>query len=164
MRSSLKVVALIMVLITVFTMSASAFSLPNGFKYSDSKPKGDVEAVILTETANFYSTEGKLTTLDRGDKVTVMGMKDDTYAKVEAAGVKGYVKAECLMSTVGVSAYISKDCWAYQVGGDKKVRAVWGTKVYMVGRKTDEDGNVWILCVNKKGTGLAAIKKSNLYR
>lgn len=164
MRASMKITALVLALITIFTVSASAFTLPDGFKYSDSKPKGGVEAVILTETANFYSTEGKLTTLNRGDKVEVKGMKDKTYAKVLIEGVKGYVKAECLMSTVGVSAYVSQDCYAYQYNGDKKVKVVWGTKVYMVGRMTDEDGEAWILCVNKKGTGLAMIKKSNLYR
>lgn len=164
MRSYVKVVALVMALITVFCVSASAFTLPDGFKYSDDKPKGGVEAVILTETANFYSTEGKLTTLEKGDEVTIKGMKDKDYAKVVAAGVKGYVKAECLMSKTGVSAYVAKDCWAYQYGGDKKVKAVWGTKVYMVGRMTDKDGETWILCVNKKGTGLALIKKANLYR
>lgn len=164
MRSYLKVTALVLAIITLFTASASAFSLPKGFEYSNSKPKKDVEAVILTETANFYTTEGKLGSLERGDIVTVKGMKDKTYAKVVAGGIKGYVNVKCLMSMVGVSAYVSKDCYAYEYGGKQKARVVWGTKVYMVGRYTDDKGVNWILCVDKSGSGLAYIKKSNLYR
>ena len=164
MRSARRISALVLMFILLFSMSASAFTLPNGFEFSDSKPKKGVKAVILTKNANFYTTEGKLGTLKRGDTVTIKGMKDDTYAKVVVDGVKGYVNAKCLMSMVGVSAYVAKDCWAYEYDGDQKTRAVWGTKVYMVGRYKDSDGTTWILCVDKKGEGLAYIKKSNLYR
>jgi hypothetical protein len=164
MRSARRIFALVVMFIMLFSVSASAFTLPKGFEFSDSKPKKGSEAVILTENANFYSTEGKLGTLKRGDTVTVKGMKDATYAKVVAGGVKGYVNAKCLMSMVGVSAYVAKDCWAYEYDGDQKTRTVWGTKVYMVGRYKDKNGTNWILCTNKDGDGLAYIKKSNLYR
>ena len=164
MRSARKIGVLVLLFIMVFTVNASAFSLPSGFEFSDSKPKDSLKAIIIPKEAKFYTAQGKVATLNRGDIVTVKGMKGDKYAKVIADGVKGYVNVASIMSMVGISAYVSKDCWAYEYDGDQKARVVWGTKVYMVGRYTDNDNTDWILCVDKNGKGLAYIKKSHLYR
>lgn len=119
-------------------------------------------AKILTKNAKFYTVTGKVITLDKGDTVTVKGMKNKRYAKVIRDGEKGYVSVNRLILTKGVTGYVGHDCWAYRTNG-KKVKALWGTKLNMVGRYVDKKSRVWILCTTD-GDDLAYIKKSNLYK
>lgn len=163
MKFAQRVFAAVLAL-SLFAAPALAFSLPSGFTFSDAAPTGAFKAVVLAETTAFYTVGGQTATLERGTKLTVWGMQNDEYCKVTYGSVKGYVKTKDVMSLTGVSAYARTDCWAYEYAGDQKARVPFGTKVYVVGRMTDPNGTLWLLCTDKGGNALAYIKSANLYR
>jgi hypothetical protein len=164
MKIARRALAAVFVLSLIFSAPALAFKLPGGFGFTDDMPKGSVKGVVIAETAAFYSTAGKVSTLSRGDQLTLKGMKNASYARASYAGTSGYVNVKDVMMLVGVSAHVRADCWAYEYAGDRKVKLTFGAKVYVVGRYTDKNGALWLLCTNKGGDGLAYIKRSNLYR
>ncbi len=164
MKRARKVLAATIILSIALSAPALALNLPSDFTFTDTMPTGAVKGAVIAETATFYATTGKVTTLARGDRLTLKGMQNDSYIKATYDGVSGYVSAKDVMMLVGVSARVRKDCWAYEYDGDRKVKLTFGAAVYMVGRYTDKNGTLWLLCTNKNGDGLAYIKKSNLYR
>lgn len=164
MKIARRILSLMFVLSLLFTTPALALRLPNAFTFTDAMPHGSIEGIVIAKNATFYTTAGKSMTLERGDRVKLKGMQNSKYAKVSHDGTSGYIDVKNVMMLVGVSARVRKDCWAYEYAGDDKVKLTFGTKIYMVGRYTDKNGSLWLLCTNRKGTGLAYIKKSNLYR
>ncbi len=164
MRVARRVLAILFILSLTISAPAFAFKLPSSFQFTEDVPKGSVKGVVIAETANFYATTGTVTTLERGDEITLKGMQNASYVKASYAGTSGYVSVGSVMMLVGISARVRADCWAYEYAGDRKARLTFGAKVYMVGRYTDKNGTLWILCTNKGGDGLAYVKKDNLYR
>lgn len=152
------------ILTLTLLLSVPALAAPSGFTYSDTAPTGSFKALVLAESTTFYATTGQTGTLKRGAKLTVWGMQNDEYLKVTYGTVKGYVKVSDIVSLVGVKAYVRTDCWAYEYAGDQKARVTFGTKVYIVGFRTDNGGAKWYLCTDKNGKVLAYIKADNLYQ
>lgn len=164
MKIARRILAAAVVLSLMLSVPALAFKLPSGFTFTDKMPSGSVKGIVIAKTATFYATTGKAATLSRGDTLTLKGMQNASYVKAVYNGASGYISVKNVMMLVGVSARVRTDCWAYEYNGDKKVRLPFGTKVYIVGRYTDTSGTLWLLCTNKGGSGLAYIKRSNLYR
>ncbi len=164
MKFPRKFLAAVLALSIALAAPALALTLPSSFVFTDKVPNGPFDGIVIAKTATFYATSGQVSTLDRGTTLTLRGMKNASYAKATYNGTNGYINVKNVMMLVGISARVRTDCWAYEYGGDQKAKLSSGAKVYMVGRYTDQNGTLWLLCTNKSGTALAYIKRANLYR
>lgn len=164
MKIARRVLAAAFALSLMLSAPAPAFTLPSSFTLTEKMPTGSVGGIVIAKTATFYATTGEATTLARGDQLTLKGMKNTSYIKASYGGASGYVNCKSVMMLVGVSARVRTDCWAYEYEGDQKAKLTFGAKVYMVGRYTDSNGTLWILCTNKGADALAYVKARNLYR